>query len=101
MKKERKSLLAMIFILTTFLEKEEIEKGLENLVNQGKLIKSENKYYSALRVKTFEGRVDHVNSQYGYLIIEELTEDIVVRTPELGGAWDGDRVRIQVNPAFK
>ncbi len=86
---------------TDFLEKEEIEKGLENLVRQGKLIKSQNKYYSALRVKTFEGRVDHVNSQYGYVIIEELTEDIMVRTPELGGAWDGDRVRIQVNPGFK
>jgi ribonuclease R len=83
------------------LEKEEIEKGLEELVRQGKLIKAQNKYFSALKMKTHEGILDHVNSQYGFVVIEDLAEDIMVRTPELAGAWDGDRVRVQINSAYK
>ena len=83
------------------LDKEIIERKLKELVNQGKLVRSGNKFFSAQQIKSFEGIVDHVNSQYAYVVIEGLADDILVRTTELGGAWDGDLVRIQVNPGFK
>ncbi len=81
------------------LDKELIESKLNDLVNQGKLSKSGNKYFSAHQLKTHEGIVDHVNSQYAFVMVEGMAEDIMVRAPELGGAWHEDRVRVQVNPA--
>ena len=81
------------------LDKELIESRLNDLVSQGKLVKSGNKFFSALQIKTHEGIVDHVNSQYAFVVVEDMHEDIMVRAPELGGAWDGDQVRVQVNPA--
>ena len=65
------------------------------------MIKSGNKFFSTHQIKSFEGIVDHVNSQYAFVIVEGLADDIMIRTPELRGAWDGDHVRVQVNPGSK
>ncbi len=86
---------------TSHLDKALIERKLNDLVHQGKLVKTGNKYFSTHQIKAYDGIVDHVNSQYAFIIAEGLSEDVMVRTPELGGAWDGDQVRIQVNPGSK
>ncbi len=43
-----------------------------------------------------EGKVDHVNPRFAYVIIEDHDEDIWVRTDDLNFAIDGDIVEVQV-----
>ncbi|MCY4419623.1 MAG: ribonuclease R [Cytophagales bacterium] len=42
------------------------------------------------------GKVDHVSARKAYIISEELEEDVEVYAPQLGGAWHGDKVKIQI-----
>jgi ribonuclease R len=43
-----------------------------------------------------EGRVDHVNSRFAYIVTAKDEEDIYVKTQHLMGAIDGDTVRVAV-----
>lgn len=42
------------------------------------------------------GRVDHVNRNFAFVIVEDQDDDIYVETDFLKGAIDGDTVRVQI-----
>tara|TARA_B100000579_G_scaffold118192_1_gene95028 strand:- start:1639 stop:3573 length:1935 start_codon:yes stop_codon:yes gene_type:complete len=46
---------------------------------------------------TLYGTVDHVNKKYAFIVIDEFSEDIKVRSRYLRGAIHGDKVEIKVS----
>ena len=54
------------------------------------------RWVSTVAPEVYEGRVDHVNPKFAYVVVDELQEDIWVKTDDLKFAVDGDRVKIQV-----
>ncbi len=48
------------------------------------------------RTDGLTGRVDHVNRNFAYVVIEGREKDILVDTDDLKGATDGDTVRVQL-----
>ncbi len=54
------------------------------------------RFVSAMESEEFEGRVDHVNPRFAYVIVEGQEEDIYVKTEDLNFAVDGDKVKIQI-----
>ena len=46
---------------------------------------------------TLNGTVDHVNKKYAFIVIDEFSEDIKVRSRYLKGAIHGDKVEIKVS----
>jgi ribonuclease R len=66
------------------------------LVREGRLIKQAD---GNVRVDTdsfvIEGRVDHVNARFAFIIRDDAEKDIWVSTQDLYDAKDGDRVRVQ------
>ena len=46
---------------------------------------------------TLNGTVDHVNKKYAFIVIDEFSEDIKVRSRYLRGAIHGDKVEIKVS----
>ncbi len=66
------------------------------LVREGRLIKQAD---GNVRVDTdsfmVEGRVDHVNARFAFIVRDDAEKDIWVSTQDLYDAKDGDRVRVQ------
>lgn len=54
------------------------------------------RFVSAMESEELEGRVDHVNPRFAYVIVEGQEEDIYVKTEDLNFAVDGDKVKIQI-----
>lgn len=54
------------------------------------------RFISSLEAEELEGRVDHVNPRFAYVIVEGQEEDVYVKTEDLNFAVDGDKVKIQV-----
>ena len=46
---------------------------------------------------TLNGTVDHVNKKYAFIVIDDFSEDIKVRSRYLRGAIHGDKVEIKVS----
>ncbi len=42
------------------------------------------------------GRVEHVNRNFAYIVVEGMDSDIYVDTDDLRGAMDGDQVKVQL-----
>jgi ribonuclease R len=82
--KEKKHISALFSAIDT-LEKnkkiEQIENGL---------------YQSTFKPRMLEGRIDHVNQRFAYLISEGQEMDLVVDSNDLHGAIDGDIVKAMV-----
>ena len=57
---------------------------------------SDGRFTSAMEVETVEGRVDHVNARFAYVIVEGLETDIYVKSTDLKFAIDGDIVKVNV-----
>ncbi|GAB3180184.1 ribonuclease R [Telluribacter humicola] len=83
------------------------DKKLRNLFNEiihelhesGRLLRQSDGTYSG--APTTEqtgvvGRVDHVNKNFAFVIVEGQENDIYIDTDDLRGAVDGDTVRVQV-----
>ncbi len=69
---------------------------LNRLASEGRLIRQEDgnfRYDNESFV--VEGRVDHVNSRFAFVVVEGEGKDIWVATSDLMNAKDGDRVRVQ------
>jgi ribonuclease R len=66
------------------------------LVREGRLQKQAD---GNVRVDTdsfmVEGRVDHVNARFAFIVRDDAEKDIWVSTQDLYDAKDGDRVRVQ------
>jgi ribonuclease R len=78
----------------------EIPAVLSQLEKEGKIERASNGGYKSMREPTFiEGRVDHVNPRFAYVIPNDGEEDIYVKTTDLKYAMDGDIVRLSVQPS--
>jgi len=78
----------------------EIPSVLSALEKEGKIGRMSNGGYQSIREPEFiEGRVDHVNPRFAYIIPHDGEEDIYVKTTDLKYAMDGDIVRVSVQPA--
>ncbi len=77
--------------------KEALKDLLFGMERQGKLMRTpDGRFSSSMEVETVEGRVDHVNSRFAYVVVEGEENDIYVKTNDLRFAVDGDRVKVQV-----
>ncbi len=77
----------------------EILFGMES---RGKITRGpDGRFSSAMEAESIEGRVDHVNPRFAYIICEGVEEDIWVRTDDLKFAIDGDIVRIMITSHAK
>ncbi|MES2518803.1 MAG: RNB domain-containing ribonuclease [Bacteroidota bacterium] len=62
-----------------------------------KLIRQADGHYLADTTTEFvEGRIDHVNVRFGFVIVDGREGDILVNARELNGAIDGDIVKVLV-----
>ncbi len=57
---------------------------------------SDGRFVSTATPKVIEGRVDHVNPRFAYIISEDSDEDIWVKTDDLMYAIDGDQVEVKI-----
>ncbi|MEJ2004241.1 MAG: ribonuclease R [Cyclobacteriaceae bacterium] len=78
----------------------EIPAVLSLLEKEGQIMRTSNGGYKSGKEPEFvEGRVDHVNPRFAYVIPKDGEEDIYVKTTDLKYAMDGDIVRLSVQPA--
>ena len=69
---------------------------LNRLASDGRLIRQEDGNFRFDNESfVVEGRVDHVNSRFAFVVVEGEGKDIWVATADLNNAKDGDRVRVQ------
>lgn len=65
--------------------------------SKGQLAKApDGRFVSAVEAPVVEGRVDHVNSRFAYIISPESEEDIWVKSDDLNFAIDQDMVKVQI-----
>ena len=58
---------------------------------------SKNKTTKSSQTLTVKGRLDISRSGMGYVIVEGMDKDIIVRPNDVGKAFHGDTVRVQIN----
>lgn len=77
--------------------KELLKDILFGMEAKGSLAKApDGRFVSAVEAETIEGRVDHVNSRFAYVISEQSEDDVWVKTDDLKFAIDKDIVKVQV-----
>ncbi len=65
--------------------------------SKGQLAKApDGRFISAYEPETIEGRVDHVNARFAYIISDQSEDDIWVKTDDLKFAIDKDIVKVQI-----
>lgn len=68
----------------------------QKLVIENRLIRqSDGNYRFDNESFQIEGRVDHVNARFAFVIPDDGSKDVWVATADLMNAKDGDRVRVQ------
>jgi ribonuclease R len=83
-------------------DKNDVEDTLYMLVKQGKVDQFRKHFQSKTASETVIGRVDHVSPHFAFVIPEnDDQKDIMIRTPDLNGAIDSDRVKVVVFPGAK
>ncbi len=50
----------------------------------------------SLKAEQLTGKVEHVNRNFAYVVVEGMDSDIYVDTDDLRGAIDGDQVKVQL-----
>ncbi|PWK28869.1 ribonuclease R [Arcicella aurantiaca] len=70
---------------------------LTELHKDKKLIRQQDGHYLADTTTEFvEGRIDHVNVRFGFVVVEGREGDILINARDLNGAIDGDIVKVLV-----
>ncbi|MEQ8360734.1 MAG: ribonuclease R [Cytophagales bacterium] len=83
-------------------DKNNVEATLHQLVQQGKIEQFRKHFQSKSASVNMTGRVDHVSPHFAFVIPQEGDEnDVMIRTPDLNGAIDGDIVKISIFPGAK
>jgi len=78
--------------------KQIIKELLIQLADQGKVRQLRNgSFTSGRKLELLTGIVDFVNPRFGYVIIPELDDDVWVTAANMGGALDGDKVKISIH----
>lgn len=82
--------------------KEALKDILFAMESKGSLGKApDGRFISAVEAPILEGRVDHVNSRFAYIICAESEDDIWVKTEDLQFAIDKDLVKVQITKPGK
>jgi ribonuclease R len=69
----------------------------EELTKDKKLIRKNDGNYIIDTITEFvEGRIDHVNVRFGFVVVEGREEDVMINARDLNGAIDGDIVKVLV-----
>lgn len=77
--------------------KEALKDILFSMESKGQLNKApDGRFISAVEPDVIQGRVDHVNSRFAYIISPQSEDDIWVKTDDLKFAVDGDTVEVQI-----
>lgn len=77
--------------------KDALKDLLFSMENKEKIRRNrDGRWVNAVVPKAYEGIVDHVNPKFAYIMVDELEEDIWVKTDDLRFAVDGDRVSVQI-----
>lgn len=77
--------------------KDTLKDLLFSMENKEKIRRNrDGRWVNAVVPEAFTGKVDHVNPKFAYIIVEDLEEDIWVKTEDLKYAIDGDVVEVQV-----
>ncbi|WP_421891560.1 ribonuclease R [Marinoscillum sp.] len=80
--------------------KESLKDILFGMESKGQLAKApDGRFISAYEPETIEGRVDHVNARFAYIISDQSEDDIWVKTDDLKFAIDKDIVKVQITKA--
>ena len=67
-----------------------------------KLIRmSEGHYMTDTSTEFLEGRMDHVNVRFGFVVVEGREGDILINARDMNGAIDGDTVKVLVSTKKK
>ncbi|MBS1682383.1 MAG: ribonuclease R [Bacteroidetes bacterium] len=80
------------------LANQEIFETLDSLVEEGRIRQLANGSYATTKKSdTIIGRVDHVNPRFAYVVTGiEGQKDIYVKTRDLGSAFHGDKVEVEL-----
>lgn len=76
-----------------------VNEIIHELVDEGKVLRHADGTYAivASGIETgIVGRVDHVNRNFAFVIVDGQDDDVYIETDSLKGAIDGDTVRVQV-----
>ena len=79
--------------------KDQIKQTLFKLEEEGKVRQNSKGNFMLAKDsnrKGLTGKVDYVSSSYAYLIVEDLEEDVWVKSSNLKGALDGDEVQLRI-----
>ncbi len=83
-------------------DKNNVDLTLNQLVEQGKIEQFRKHFQSKSASVNMVGRVDHVSAHFAFVIPSEGDDDdVMIRTPDLNGAIDGDIVKISIFPGAK
>lgn len=78
----------------------EVPGVLARLEKEGKIVALSNGSYKSMREPEYmEGKVDHVNPRFAYVVATDSEQDIYVKERDLKYAMDSDKVRVIVEPA--
>jgi ribonuclease R len=70
----------------------------EELHKEKKLIRQKDGNYIADNITEFvEGRIDHVNVRFAFVVVEGREGDVLINARDLNGAIDGDIVKVLVS----
>jgi len=79
--------------------KDQIKQTLFKLEEEGKVRQNSKGNFMLAKDsnrKGLTGKVDYVSSSYAYVIVEDLEEDVWVKSSNLKGALDGDEVQLRI-----
>ena len=89
--------LADVLDITNANGRNQIIKKLATLVKSKQIAQAERgKFKINEEVNYYEGVLDMTTRKYGYVIVEELEEDVYIPQKNINKAFDGDRVKIYV-----
>lgn len=77
--------------------KEELKNQLFGMEKRSKVLRTrENRYVSTAKTACIQGKVEHVNPRFAYVVTPEGEEDIRVKTADLKYAVHGDTVKVVI-----
>jgi ribonuclease R len=74
----------------------------DELHKEKKLIRQQDGNYIADTITEFvEGRIDHVNVRFAFVVVEGRESDVLINARDMNGAIDGDTVKVLVSAKRK
>jgi ribonuclease R len=75
---------------------------IDELHKEKKLIRQQDGNYIADTITEFvEGRIDHVNVRFAFVVVEGRESDVLINARDMNGAIDGDTVKVLVSAKRK